>query len=199
MRTILAASMETELSQRLGYQPYHRDPGVHTDYHNGYYPRDLDTQFGPPWQARRLLDRYQYLVLEGVGLKVKGACGLRKLVARCVYGISYDGRRERHGFRLAKSESESEWTALREDLRLRRDHGDAGEGEGVSVSRDRDAGVGFDAGDGGLCCGGELGGAGPDLDAAARVPGDLAAQGFVHGPQGDVGHTVLHDGRWGAA
>lgn len=194
LRTILEASLETELSQRLGYRPYARDPQVHTDYRNGYYTRDLDTRFGPlqdlrvpraryrqgqylvlqrygrrsrwvneliqemflagvstrrvgriaevllessvsatsvsrlcaslseqvrTWQSRPLLDLYQYLVLDGVSLKVKGACGPRKLLALCVYGISYDGRREMLGFRLAKSESEREWTVLLEDLRAR--------------------------------------------------------------------------------
>ena len=194
LRTILEASLETELSQRLGYRPYARDAQVHTDYRNGYYARDLDTRFGPlqglrvpraryaqpqyrvlqrygrrsrwvneliqemflagvstrrvsriaevllessvsassvsrlcaslteqlrAWQSRPLLELYQYLVLDGVSLKVKGACGVRKLLALCVYGISYDGRREMLGFRLAKTESEREWTVLLEDLRAR--------------------------------------------------------------------------------
>lgn len=47
LRTIMERSMETELTLRLGYTPYRRDPQVHTNYRNGYYRRDLDTQFGP--------------------------------------------------------------------------------------------------------------------------------------------------------
>jgi len=47
LRALLEASMETELTLRLGYAPYERNPRVHTDYRNGYYYRDLDTQFGP--------------------------------------------------------------------------------------------------------------------------------------------------------
>ena len=71
------------------------------------------------WPTRPLLDLYQYLVLEGVCLKVNGACGARKLLVLCVYGIGYDGRREMIDFRLAPSESEQEWTRLLEDLRRR--------------------------------------------------------------------------------
>ncbi len=194
LRTLLEASMETELSLRLGYQPYARDPQVHTDYRNGCYTRDLDTQFGPirglrvprarraksqyrvlerygrrarwvnelvqemflagvstrrvgqitealleasvsassvsricasltqqvrAWHARPLLDLYRYLLLDGVTLKVRGACGVRKLLALCVYGITWEGRRELLDFRLARSESEAEWTRLLEDLRRR--------------------------------------------------------------------------------
>ena len=58
---------------------------------------------------------------------------------------------------------------------------------------DRGAGGGDDAGGGGLGCGGELGVVGPDLDAEARVPGDLAAQRLRHRPQGHVGHAVFRD------
>lgn len=47
LRTLLERSMQTELTIRLGYTPYRRDPQVHTNYRNGYYRRDLDTQFGP--------------------------------------------------------------------------------------------------------------------------------------------------------
>ncbi len=46
LRTILELSMETELTQRLGYRPYAREAQVHTDYRNGYYTRDLETRFG---------------------------------------------------------------------------------------------------------------------------------------------------------
>ena len=44
LRALLEASMETELTQRLGCAPYQRDPAVHSDYRNGC---NLDTQFGP--------------------------------------------------------------------------------------------------------------------------------------------------------
>ena len=194
VRRLLEASLETELSQRLGYRPYQRDPGVHSNYRNGHYQRDLDTQFGPirglqvprpreggtkykvlesyarrapwvnalvremfiagvstrrvglimegllaasisastvsrissrldaqvrSWHARPLEDRYEYLVLDGVALKVKTAHGAAKRLALCVYGITPGGRREMLDYRFAKSESEAEWVALLEDLRRR--------------------------------------------------------------------------------
>ncbi len=194
LRTILELSMETELTQRLGYRPYAREAQVHTDYRNGYYTRDLETRFGRlrglrvprarfsqpqyrvlerygrrvrwvneliqemflagvstrrvgqiaealletsvsattvsrictslnaqvrQWHARPLLDIYQYLILDGVSLRVKGVEGPRKLLARCVYGITYGGVRELIDFRLAPSESEREWTTLLEELRER--------------------------------------------------------------------------------
>jgi len=194
LRALLEASMRTELTQRLGYEPYQRDPQVHTNYRNGYYLRDLDTQFGlignlrvprarqgetayrvlerycrrapwvndlvqemflagvstrragrivkglleasvsasavsqicrrldeqvRAWHRRPLRDQYQYLILDGVSLRVKGAQGASKRIALCVYGITPKGRRELIGYRLSKSESEREWVALLEDLRRR--------------------------------------------------------------------------------
>lgn len=194
LRVLLEQALETELTERLGYPRYARDAQVHTDYRNGYYSRDLDTQFGPirglrvprarqaqsqyrvleryarrapwvnalveemfiagvstrrvgriverllaasvsatsvsrisasleaqvrQWHHRPLLDFHQYLLADGVCLKVKGATGARKLLALCVYGISYEGKRELLAFRLAQRESEREWTLLLEDLRGR--------------------------------------------------------------------------------
>ena len=39
--------METELTLRLGYAPYQRNPQLHSNSRNGCYERNLDTQFGP--------------------------------------------------------------------------------------------------------------------------------------------------------
>jgi transposase-like protein len=47
LQTLLERSMETELTERLGYAPYERDPAQHVRYRNGYYYRNLDTQYGP--------------------------------------------------------------------------------------------------------------------------------------------------------
>jgi len=46
LRALLEAAMRTELGQRLGYEPYRRDAQLHTNYRNGCYRRNLDTQFG---------------------------------------------------------------------------------------------------------------------------------------------------------
>jgi len=195
LQALLEASMETELTQRLGYTPYQRDPALHTNYRNGYYYRNLDTQFGPilglrvprtreggtsyrvleryarrapwvnhliqemfvagvstrrvaqllkgllgaslsasavsrsaseldqqvrAWHARRFdHKRFRYLVLDGVSLRKKGACGVVKCIALCVYGVTHQGHRQFLGHRLARGESEAEWVALLEDLRQR--------------------------------------------------------------------------------
>ena len=71
------------------------------------------------WHQRPLGDDYQYLVADGVTLPVKGATGVRKRLALCVYGITPEGKRELIGFRLGRSESEREWMILLEDLRRR--------------------------------------------------------------------------------
>ena len=83
------------------------------------------------WHGRSLEDDYRYLVLDGVTLRVKGAQGVVKRLALCVYGITSQGRREIVGYRLAKSESEAEWVALLEDLRRR---GLTGEGTVLAVT-----------------------------------------------------------------
>jgi len=194
LQALLEASMETELTERLGYAPYQRDPALHSDYRNGYYYRNLDTQFGPleglqvprtrasgahyrvlecysrrapwvnqliqemflagigtrrvglllgglldasvsastvsrisarldgevrAWHTRELKDEYQYLILDGVRVRIKGACGAVQWVALCVYGITFDGKREMIDYLPARSESEAEWVRLLEDLRRR--------------------------------------------------------------------------------
>ena len=63
-----------------------------------------------------LQDRWRLLVLDGVRMAVKGACGLRKRLVLVVYGIDTDGRRELLDFLLADGESEAEWSALLQSL-----------------------------------------------------------------------------------
>lgn len=194
LRAVLEASMQTELTLRLGYAPYQREAQVHTDYRNGCYQRDLDTQFGPlrglqvprsrrgssdfqvlaryrrrapwvdrlaqemflagvstrrvgpimesllqasvsastvsrvaaglqeqlqAWHGRPLKDEYQYLVLDGVVHRIKGPTSTLKRSVLCVFGITWEGRREPIGYRIAKGESEQDWSRLLEDLRAR--------------------------------------------------------------------------------
>jgi len=70
LQRLLEHSMETELTQRLGYEPRDRDPQVHTNYRNGCYRRRLDTMWGPIEGLRvprpreggtsyRVLERYE--------------------------------------------------------------------------------------------------------------------------------------------
>jgi putative transposase len=68
------------------------------------------------YHGRRLADRYQYLFLDGITLKVKGALGARKRLVLCAYGIGMDGKRELLSFRQATAESEAQWEAFLRDI-----------------------------------------------------------------------------------
>ena len=77
--------------------------------------KDLDSQLGV-FHRRTLGDDYVYLFLDGVRQRVV-SCGkaVKKLVL-VAYGIRHDGYREIIDFRLAKSESEHDWTVLLNSL-----------------------------------------------------------------------------------
>jgi len=68
------------------------------------------------FQERPLVNCYQYLLLDGVTLKVKGATGVKKRLVLCAYGITPEGKRELLSFRQALSESEAQWEAFLRDL-----------------------------------------------------------------------------------
>lgn len=68
------------------------------------------------YQQRPLEEWYQYLLLDGITLKVKGATGVKKRLVLCAYGITPQGHRELVSFRQATSESEAQWEAFLRDL-----------------------------------------------------------------------------------
>lgn len=68
------------------------------------------------FHRRQLADIYQYLFLDGICLKVKGASMVHKRHVLCAYGITIDGRKEIISFRQASSESEAQWEAFLRDL-----------------------------------------------------------------------------------
>jgi putative transposase len=80
--------------------------------------RSLDSEVRR-FHERKLADHYQYLFLDGVTLKVKGAAGVKKKLVLCAYGIRTDGTRELISFRQAPSEAEAQWQAFLDDLRQR--------------------------------------------------------------------------------
>lgn len=80
--------------------------------------RELDKRAGE-FHHRQLEDRWTFLLLDGVTMKVKGACGLKKRLVLVAYGMDTAGKRALLDFRLAKGESEAEWSALLESLRQR--------------------------------------------------------------------------------
>jgi len=77
--------------------------------------RSLDREVELFWR-RPLADIYQYLFLDGICLKVKGAVGRQKRQVLCAYGIRRDGKREIISFRQGTDESEAKWEAFLRDL-----------------------------------------------------------------------------------
>lgn len=68
------------------------------------------------FHKRKLADRYRYLFLDGICLKVKGASQVHKRHVLCACGVTWDGRKEIISFRQACSESEAQWEAFLRDL-----------------------------------------------------------------------------------
>jgi putative transposase len=77
--------------------------------------RSLDREVQLFW-TRPLADIYQYVFLDGICLKVKGAVERQKRLVLCAYGIRLDGKREIISFRQAADESEAKWEAFLRDL-----------------------------------------------------------------------------------
>lgn len=68
------------------------------------------------FHSRQIEDKYCYLILDGIVLKVKGVKGVRKRFVLCAYGITEEGEREMISFRQATAESEGQWEAFLRDL-----------------------------------------------------------------------------------
>src|SRR5574337_1208505 len=71
------------------------------------------------FHAQPLQDRYDYLLLDGITLKVKTPTGCRKRLVLCAYGLTPHGHRELLSFRQVRAESEATWTAFLTDLAQR--------------------------------------------------------------------------------
>lgn len=68
------------------------------------------------YHERKLEDGYRFLFFDGVVLKQKGAAKVQKKIILCVYGISWEGRKEMIDFLLATSESQNAWEGFLRDL-----------------------------------------------------------------------------------
>ncbi len=77
------------------------------------------------FHQQRLLDRWRFLIVDGVRMSVKGAEGLKQRVVLVVYGIDASGARELLDFRVAGTESEAEWGVLLQSLYQRGLEGEA--------------------------------------------------------------------------
>jgi transposase-like protein len=80
--------------------------------------RSLDQEVARFHQAL-LVDDVQYLLLDGVSMRVKGATGVRRRLVLCAYGITVSGQRRLLAFRLAQSESAQAWEAFLSQLQSR--------------------------------------------------------------------------------
>ncbi len=66
--------------------------------------------------ARKLEDKYRFLFVDGVVLKQRGAAKVQKKIILCVYGITWEGKKEMIDFLLATSESQNAWEGFLRDL-----------------------------------------------------------------------------------
>jgi len=71
------------------------------------------------YHGRKLEDGYRFLFFDGVVLKQKGAAKVQKKVILCVYGITWEGKKEMIDFLLATSESQNAWEGFLRDLHER--------------------------------------------------------------------------------
>jgi putative transposase len=58
------------------------------------------------WHHRALTDHYQYLLLDGVSVRIRLAGKVQRRMALCAYGVTLEGRRELLDFLLVKAEGE---------------------------------------------------------------------------------------------
>ena len=68
------------------------------------------------YHERKLGDGYRFLFFDGVVLKQKGAAKVQKKIILCVYGMTWEGKKEMIDFLLATSESQNAWEGFLRDI-----------------------------------------------------------------------------------
>jgi len=68
------------------------------------------------YRTRLIEDKYKYLIIDGLWVKIKDSGRLQEKVVLFVLGITVDNKKEIIGFKIAKGETEAEVTALLNDL-----------------------------------------------------------------------------------
>ena len=68
------------------------------------------------FQNKELLDEYQYIILDGINLKVKEGLKYKKKCVLAAYGITFLGLREIISFRQVNKETKTTWLAFLNDL-----------------------------------------------------------------------------------
>jgi putative transposase len=71
------------------------------------------------FHARPLQDRYQYLLLDAVSMRVKTPDGHKRRLALVAYGLTPDGPRELIDYRLVRYENQGTWEAFLATLACR--------------------------------------------------------------------------------
>lgn len=71
------------------------------------------------FHTRPLTDRYRYLLLDAVSMRVKTPDGHRRRLVLVAYGIQPDGRRELVDYRLVRTEGQGPWEAFLANLACR--------------------------------------------------------------------------------
>ena len=61
------------------------------------------------YHRRKLADRYRYLILDGVSVRIRLVGKVQRRMALCAYGITIDGVRELIDFQIVKAEGEDTW------------------------------------------------------------------------------------------
>src|SRR4030042_5070314 len=64
------------------------------------------------FRTRPMEDKYKYLIIDGLWVKIKDGNRLREKAVLFVLGITVDNKKEIIGFKIAKGETEAEVTAL---------------------------------------------------------------------------------------
>ena len=68
------------------------------------------------WHHRDLQDHYQYLLLDGVSVRIRLGGKVKRRLILCAYGITLKGKRELIDFLLVKAEGEDTWHNFLMDL-----------------------------------------------------------------------------------
>lgn len=68
------------------------------------------------WHHRSLQDHYQYLLLDGISVRIRLGGKVQRRLVLCAYGVSLKGQRELIDFMLVKVEGEDTWHNFLSDL-----------------------------------------------------------------------------------
>jgi len=68
------------------------------------------------WHRRPLQDRYRYLILDGVSVRLRLVGAVQRRMVLCACGQRQDGKRELIGFMIVKAEGEDTWKSFLLDL-----------------------------------------------------------------------------------